>query len=262
MRIPSKERVRYHAARWAWVVGLALTAYLAFPSSAIDFAPLLEASKVADRDVVAPFTFSVSKTDQELVREAEELASTVKPIYEFQQRALDSARATLRVVFAALDAADQTLGRRAGRRTTVRHHAHVRGSGVPGERQAAAPHRVGAGRPVRPYAGRRRHGAGRAAGGAVVRADHPAPFVGDGGTARAGAVLRAVSRSEFGPPTPTRARWRGTRSTCAWRATSSGRPWCRTSSPPNGAVTSCDAVWTRRSTWSAPASGSSARTRS
>jgi hypothetical protein len=100
--------VRYHAARWAWVVGLALTAYLAFPSSAIDFAPLLEAKKVADRDVVAPFTFSVNKTDQELVREAEELASTVKPIYEFQQRALDSVRATLRVVFAALDAADQT----------------------------------------------------------------------------------------------------------------------------------------------------------
>jgi len=107
MHVPSKERVRYHAERWAWVVGLAIVAYLAFPSSSIDVAPLLEAGKVADRDVVAPFTFSVNKTDQELVREAEELASTVKPIYEFQQRALDSARSTLRIFFAAIDAADQ-----------------------------------------------------------------------------------------------------------------------------------------------------------
>jgi hypothetical protein len=77
MRLPSKERVRYHAERWTWVLGLAVLAYLAFPSSAIDVAPLLEPGKVADRDVVAPFTFSVNKTDPELVREAEELASTV-----------------------------------------------------------------------------------------------------------------------------------------------------------------------------------------
>jgi putative nucleotidyltransferase with HDIG domain len=105
MQLPSKERVRYHAERWAWVAGLALLAYLAFPSSAIDVAPLLEAGTVADRDVVAPFTFSVNKTDQELVREAEELASTVKPIYEFQQRALDSAMSTMHIFFAAIDAA-------------------------------------------------------------------------------------------------------------------------------------------------------------
>jgi hypothetical protein len=108
MHLPSKERVRYHAERWAWVVGLAMLTYLAFPSSAIDVAPLLEAGKVAGRDVVAPFTYSVNKTDQELVREAEELASTVKPIYEFQQRTLDSATSAMRVFFAAIDAADQS----------------------------------------------------------------------------------------------------------------------------------------------------------
>jgi cyclic-di-AMP phosphodiesterase PgpH len=104
MRFPSNERVRYHTERWTWVLGLALLAYLAFPSSAVDVAPLLEAGKVAERDVVAPFTFSVNKTDQELVREAEELASTVKPIYDFQQRALDSALSTMRIFFAAIDA--------------------------------------------------------------------------------------------------------------------------------------------------------------
>jgi len=108
MQFPSKERVRYHAERWAWVVGLAVLANLAFPSSAVDVAPLLEAGRVADRDVVAPFTFSVNKSDQDLVREAEELASTVKPIYEFQQRALDSATSTMHIVFAAIDATDQS----------------------------------------------------------------------------------------------------------------------------------------------------------
>jgi hypothetical protein len=99
------ERVRYHGERWAWVLGLALLTYLVFPSSVIDVAPLLDAGKVAERDVLAPFTFSVNKTDQELAQEAQELASTVKPIYEFQQRALDSATSAMHVFFAAIDAA-------------------------------------------------------------------------------------------------------------------------------------------------------------
>ena len=107
LSLPSRERVRYHAERWAWVGALALLAYLAFPSSAIDVAPLLEAGKVSDRDVIAPFTFSVNKTDQELAREAEELASTVKPIYEFRQRALDSASSAVRIFFSAIDGASR-----------------------------------------------------------------------------------------------------------------------------------------------------------
>ncbi len=105
MRLPTQEQVRYHGERWIWVPALALLAFLLFPSSSIDVAPLLEAGKVADRDVIAPFTFSVNKTDQELAREAEELAATVKPIYEFEQRALDSAVAAMHVFFARIDAA-------------------------------------------------------------------------------------------------------------------------------------------------------------
>src|SRR5439155_437536 len=59
-------------------------------------------------DVIARFTFPVIKSDQELAREAEELASTVKPIYEFQQRAFDSATIALHAFFAATqNAADQ-----------------------------------------------------------------------------------------------------------------------------------------------------------
>ena len=105
MRSPTREQVRYHATRWLWVPGLALLTFLAFPSSAIDVAPLLEPGKVAARDVVAPFTFSVNKSDQELAREAEELAATVNPIYEFSERTLDSVTAGVRVFFARLDAA-------------------------------------------------------------------------------------------------------------------------------------------------------------
>ena len=163
MRFPSKERARYHAERWAWVVGLALLAYLAFPSSAIDVAPLLEAGKVADRDVMAPFTFSVNKTDQELASEAEELASTVKPIYEFQQRALDSATSAMRQFFAAMDAsADKSPAADDTRRALVRNHSHTRGERVPRESPEAPPDRHRARGAVRPHAGAGRHGARRA----------------------------------------------------------------------------------------------------
>jgi len=71
-------------------------------------APLLEPGAVADRDVIAPFTFPVNKSDQELAREAEELAGTVKPIYQYQERALDSAKIAMHAFFSSVEtAADQ-----------------------------------------------------------------------------------------------------------------------------------------------------------
>src|SRR2546425_9146133 len=100
MKLPTRDQVRYHGERWAWVLGLALLAYLTFPSSAGEAAPLLETGKFADRDLIAPFTFAVSKSDEELAREAEELAGTVKPIYEFQPRGLDSGRGAVHTFFA------------------------------------------------------------------------------------------------------------------------------------------------------------------
>jgi len=107
MRLPSKQQLEYHGSRWAWVPGLALLAYLVFPSSATNVEPLAVGA-LADRDVVAPFTFPVNKSDQELAREAEELAGTVKPIYQFQDRALDSARTAMLAFFSSIEtAADQ-----------------------------------------------------------------------------------------------------------------------------------------------------------
>ncbi|HVH08459.1 MAG TPA: hypothetical protein VM736_01580, partial [Gemmatimonadales bacterium] len=107
MRTPTAAELRYHGSRWAWVVGLALLTYLAFPPSATNVEPL-PVGAPAERDVVAPFTFPVNKSDEELAREAEELAGTVKPIYQFQQRAVDSAKAAMHALFASLEtAADQ-----------------------------------------------------------------------------------------------------------------------------------------------------------
>ena len=109
MKLPTQDQVRYHGERWAWVLGLALLAYLTFPSSAGEAAPLLETGKFADRDLIAPFTFAVSKSDEELAREAEELAATVKPIYEFQPRGLDSARVAVHTFFATVQWLHRTV---------------------------------------------------------------------------------------------------------------------------------------------------------
>jgi hypothetical protein len=105
MTPPTMEQVRYHGARWAWVLGLALVANVAFPSSAADVAPLLAPGARADRDIVAPFNFVVNKSEDELQREAEEIAASAKPIYEFRQRANDSAATAMRGFFDAVDAA-------------------------------------------------------------------------------------------------------------------------------------------------------------
>jgi cyclic-di-AMP phosphodiesterase PgpH len=105
MTLPTMDQVRYHGARWAWVFGLALVANIAFPSSAADVAPLLAPGARADRDIVAPFNFVVNKSEDELQREAEEIAASAKPIYEFRQRAYDSAATVMRAFFDAVDAA-------------------------------------------------------------------------------------------------------------------------------------------------------------
>src|SRR2546430_11760866 len=86
----------------------ALLTYLAFPSSANNVAPLLQPGAVAEHEVIAPFTFPLNKSDHELAREAEELARTVRPIYELQQPAFDTAPIALHAFSASIEnAADQ-----------------------------------------------------------------------------------------------------------------------------------------------------------
>ncbi|MEX2155837.1 MAG: HDIG domain-containing metalloprotein [Gemmatimonadales bacterium] len=105
MKLPTMDKVRYHAARWIWVPLLAIVAHVAFPSSAADVAPLLEPGARAGKDIIAPFNFVVNKSEDELQREAEELAASAKPIYEFRQRSYDTAATTMAAFFAAVDAA-------------------------------------------------------------------------------------------------------------------------------------------------------------
>lgn len=105
MTRPSIADIRYHTLRWMWVLGLSGLSYMAFPGSTTDLAPLLEPGAVADRDVVAPFNFVVSKSSAEIQREADELASSVKPIYQLQYAIYDSTLASARAFFAAIDEA-------------------------------------------------------------------------------------------------------------------------------------------------------------
>jgi hypothetical protein len=113
--------IRYHAARWLWVVGLAGLAQAAFPSSVDDLAPLLDLGARAERLVVAPFDFVVAKSEDEMQREADEVAASARPIYEFHTGAFDSVRITARQLFDALDtgAARPALVARAAARAGV-----------------------------------------------------------------------------------------------------------------------------------------------
>jgi len=105
MKLPTREKIRYHATRWVWVPFLVLVAHASFPSGAADVAPLLEPGARSDKEIVAPFNFVVNKSEDELQREAEELAASAKPIYEFRQRAYDSTATTMAAFFSAVDAA-------------------------------------------------------------------------------------------------------------------------------------------------------------
>ena len=66
---------------------------------------MLEPGAQSDKEIVAPFNFVVNKSEDELQREAEELAATAKPIYEFRQHAYDSTATTMAAFFSAVDAA-------------------------------------------------------------------------------------------------------------------------------------------------------------
>ena len=108
MKVPARDKVRYHAARWIWVPFMALVGHAAFPPSAADVAPLLEPGARAGKEIIAPFNFVVNKSEDELQRETEELAASAKPIYEFRQHGYDSTATTMAAFFTAVDAvADQ-----------------------------------------------------------------------------------------------------------------------------------------------------------
>lgn len=106
-RAPLRARIGRHAARWAPVFLVAIITYLAFPVAGGFEVPVLEAGKVAPRDIVAPFAYTVTKSRAEMSREEDALAATVRPIYEYRAGGADSALRDVRVLFAALDSAQR-----------------------------------------------------------------------------------------------------------------------------------------------------------
>lgn len=84
-------RAVYHAVRIAILVLVACITYLFFPASPAVDSPIFEVGSVADQTVIAPFAYTVRKTDAELARERDELAASVKPVFAFSRPALDSA---------------------------------------------------------------------------------------------------------------------------------------------------------------------------
>ncbi len=102
---PGPARLAYHGARWAPVLALGVLTYLLYPVTREFDAPIVDAGQVAPVEVLAPFDYTVRKTPQELARDADALAATVRPIYEYQPGVVDTVRRRVDRLFAALDAA-------------------------------------------------------------------------------------------------------------------------------------------------------------
>ena len=97
----SVSRLRYHGARIALALVLAIATHLLFPSSPASEVPLYQVGSVASENVIAPFAYAVKKDPVTLRREREEIARSAEPILVYVGAALDSASRQL----AALDTA-------------------------------------------------------------------------------------------------------------------------------------------------------------
>ncbi|NIR46200.1 MAG: HDIG domain-containing protein [Gemmatimonadetes bacterium] len=83
---------------------------LAFPVSRAPQVALYEPGVIADQDVIAPITFPVSKSDDELGRERAEAASAVPPIFDYRPQFADSSIARVSAFFAAVDSIASASG--------------------------------------------------------------------------------------------------------------------------------------------------------
>jgi cyclic-di-AMP phosphodiesterase PgpH len=105
-----RERARFHLARWAPLLAVALLTYFAFPPHVGVGTPVPSVGQISKRDVVAPFAFDVRKSPEEIAREGESRALTAQPVYRFSPTAYDSSLAAARGFFADLARADAAGG--------------------------------------------------------------------------------------------------------------------------------------------------------
>lgn len=100
-----RQRLWVHGKRLTLALGIAVFTYLLFPASpAVDF-PVYEVGSVASDNVIAPFAFSVPKTDAQLKQERDAAAATVEPVFTFVPAALDSTRSQVAAFSQAVNAA-------------------------------------------------------------------------------------------------------------------------------------------------------------
>ncbi len=102
----------YHARRSLLILGLAAATYSLFPASPAVDVPIFEVGSVATDIVIAPFAYTVRKSESDLAQEREELARSAKPIFVYVPAAHDSSiRAITRFTGAIADAAAAASGR-------------------------------------------------------------------------------------------------------------------------------------------------------
>jgi putative nucleotidyltransferase with HDIG domain len=99
------ERIRFHALRWLPLFATAFLTYILFPPPVGVVAPPAAVGARAERTIIAPFTFQVRKTSEEMAREGESRALTAQPVYRFSPTAYDSALSRARAFFAELERA-------------------------------------------------------------------------------------------------------------------------------------------------------------
>ena len=98
-------RVRYHGVRWMLLLFVAVVTYAMFPAPASGPGEVPAIGAIASRDVIAPVPYIVPKSPEQLEREGEALARTIRPVYRFSPGAYDSAMGVVRDFFTALEAA-------------------------------------------------------------------------------------------------------------------------------------------------------------
>jgi cyclic-di-AMP phosphodiesterase PgpH len=104
------DRARFHLARWAPLLAVALLTYFAFPPHVGIGSPIPSTGQISKRAVIAPFAFEVRKSPEEIAREGESRALTAQPVYRFSPTAYDSSLAAARGFFADLERAAETKG--------------------------------------------------------------------------------------------------------------------------------------------------------
>lgn len=95
--------ILFHAVRWLPLAAAAVVGYVLFPPPAVVVTALPDAGRIAERTVVAPFSFETRKSREEIATEGESRALTVRPVYRYSPTAYDSALSAARAFFAELE---------------------------------------------------------------------------------------------------------------------------------------------------------------